>query len=353
MNSEVDEETRTGELLRSGELLRTGELLRAGMERYTSDMQAPAGIVRRARRRRRRRLVLRSGAGLTAALAAGAATAVVVGMPWARHRGDGPQAITTAYVIGRAERALDTAAAGDVAQLSVSVTIALAGRTATLSATEWFYARRWRVVTSMPSGPVVSDESAAGTASDTSLTVVSPATRTWGREDPLRPPLRVGPQAVPGNCSDPAHADPFAEIAPADLAVAGALSGLTSAAVAQDLRTAASCGTLTMAGRQRIDGIDAIKLTSTVKSLAAETIWVNSRSYLPVRLVIKGADDPAARPGAGERPGRLTAGFSWLPAEPQNLAKLTAPVPAGYHRVPLTTAMRSVTDQLVRLAAAA
>ena len=39
----------------------------------------------------------------------------------------------------------------------------------------------------------------------------------------------------------------------------------------------------TVAGRQRVDGVDAIKLTGH-KPAAGTTIWVDPSSYLPVRL---------------------------------------------------------------------
>jgi hypothetical protein len=331
------------------ELRRAGELLRTGMERFTEDMRLPAGIVRRAARRRRRRLVLRSGAGLTAALAAGAAAVAAVGMPGARHRGNDESVVTAGYVVGRVDRAVGTAAAGDVVALTVSVSTMFAGKTGTLTAAEWLYARRWRVATRMPSGRLLSDESAVSTPSGTSVTLVSYPTQMWGREVPVRPPLRVVPPTVAGSCSDPDRADPFAGIAPGDLAIADSLSGVTSAAMTQDLRAAISCGTLTVAGRQHVDGVDAIKLTSVPKSLLGETIWVNSRSYLPVRLVIRGGYGAIG----GQRHDQLTADFSWLPRTSRNLARLSAPIPAGYRQVPLTTALQAAEDQLLRLAGAA
>jgi hypothetical protein len=331
------------------EELRAGELLRTGMERFAGDMRLPAGIVRRAMRRRRRRLILRSGAGLTAALAAGAAAVATVGMPGTRHRDD-DVSLTTGYVVGRVEHALRSAVAGDVAQLSVSVSTIFAGKATSLTAAEWFHARRWRAVTRVSSGRLLSDESAVSTASGVGLTFVSYPMRMWGREVPVRRPDGGVQPTDPGNCSDPAKADPFADVAPANLALAGSLSGLTSAAMSQDLRTAISCGTLTVAGRQHVDGVDAIRLTSVPKSLLSETIWVDPRSYLPVRLTIKGTYSPTAQRNAAARQGQLTVGFSWLPPTPQNLAKLSAPVPAGYQRAPLNTVLQAAMDELLRAA---
>ncbi len=336
MNSDVEE------------LLRTGELLREGMERFTSDMRAPAGLIQRADRRRRRRLMVRSGSGLTAALAAGVVAIVSVGTPGSHHRVDADPALTTASVVARIDRALSNSAAGDVAQLRVSVSMVFAAKAVTLTALEWFYARRWRAVAKTGSGRLLTDESTVSTASGTGLTLVDYGTRTWGREIPVRPPFRVvQPAPVPASCSGPAYADPFAGIVPGDAALVGSLSGTTSASMAQDLRTAVSCGTLTMAGRQYVDGVDAIKLTSAPKSLIGETIWVSPRSYLPVRVIIMGAYSLAGQPIPGGREAKLTADFSWLRPTPRNVATLIARIPAGFRQVPLVTALRAVVDQLV------
>jgi len=97
--------------------------------------------------------------------------------------------------------------------------------------------------------------------------------------------------------------------------------------VATALRTAVSCGTLAVAGRQRADGIEAIKLTSRPGSLISETIWVSPSSYLPVRVVVRSAPGTPAF--------QQTADFTWLPPTAQNLAKLTVPIPAGFRQVSL------------------
>src|SRR5271165_5782107 len=97
--------------------------------------------------------------------------------------------------------------------------------------------------------------------------------------------------------------------------------------VATALRTAVSCGTLAVAGRQRADGIEAIKLTSRPGSLISETIWVSPSSYLPVRVVVRSAPGTPAF--------QQTADFTWLPPTAQNLAKLTVPIPARFRQVSL------------------
>jgi hypothetical protein len=97
------------------------------------------------------------------------------------------------------------------------------------------------------------------------------------------------------------------------------------------LRAAVSCGALSVAGRQRIDGVEAIELTSRQSSLLSETIWVSQGTYLPLRIVV--------RSDAGEQGLRLTADISWLQPTPQNLDKLDVPIPAGFRRVTLPEAL--------------
>ena len=50
-----------------------------------------------------------------------------------------------------------------------------------------------------------------------------------------------------------------------------------------------------------------------------------------------------AAPG---QPAPATADITWLTPTVQNLAKLTVPVPAGFHRVPLTQAVAQIVRQI-------
>ena len=94
----------------------------------------------------------------------------------------------------------------------------------------------------------------------------------------------------------------------------------------QLLHTAISCETLTEAGQQRVDGIEATRLTSSAGSLISDTIWVNPATYLPVRVVIR----LAAGPSVVQR----TADITWLKPTAQNQAALTVYIPAGFRQVP-------------------
>jgi len=104
----------------------------------------------------------------------------------------------------------------------------------------------------------------------------------------------------------------------------------TAADWKQIIRAGFACGMFTVAGRQWVDGVDAIKLTGH-KPTAGTTIWVDPSSYLPVRLtgrvqlVAGGTDKQDAR--------TLTIDFRWLPLTNANLKELTAPIPNGFREV--------------------
>jgi hypothetical protein len=93
------------------------------------------------------------------------------------------------------------------------------------------------------------------------------------------------------------------------------------------------CGLFHLAGHQRVDGIDAIKLTSGEDSgimlwaspAGGITLWLDPRTYLPVQL----AGTEAA---AGPKPATVVIQFRWLPPTRANLAQLTGTIPPGFHR---------------------
>jgi hypothetical protein len=115
--------------------------------------------------------------------------------------------------------------------------------------------------------------------------------------------------------------------------------------VARGLRAAISCGSLAVAGRQRVDGIEAIELTSPPGSLISETIWASPGTYLPVRVVLRSASAHHRLIVDGYPVLQMTADISWLPPTAQNLAKLTVPIPAGFRHVPLAEAVGPILYQ--------
>jgi len=301
------------------------DLLREGMQRFTADLLAPAGLTRRVAGRRRRRLALRSAAA-TAALIGGAAAVATVVLPAAGH----DSADASAYVVKRVSGALSAAEPGQIAQMTVTTSDVFGGTTVRTTAEEWSYDGRWRLLASSPAGDRVYDE---GFSASSVYTVVSYLTRTWARQQ--ESVISVSPAPAPKSAAPLKGCNRVVVLVP------GPSIGLSGTSlretVASNLRAAISCGTLTVAGRQRVDGISAIELTSRPDSPLSETIWVSPGTYLPVRVVIRSA------PGL---PGQLTANITWLPPNPQNLARLTVPIPAGFRRVPLSEAVGPVLPQL-------
>ncbi len=85
------------------------------------------------------------------------------------------------------------------------------------------------------------------------------------------------------------------------------------------IRYQLSCGGYTVSGRQRVDGITAIKLTDRS---GLNALWVDPATYLPVRAVHAG------------RQQQIQTDFRWLAPAPARLAALGLPVPAGFRQVP-------------------
>jgi hypothetical protein len=316
-------------------------LLREGMERFTADLRAPAGLTRHvARRRRRRRLALGATGGFATVLTAGAVALVAVVVPGSGHGGAAGSAVLTADVVKRVDSALTTADPGDIAQMTVTThRAALPGSAATTTTSEeWSYDDQWRSVTNSPSGQPLDDE---GFRPSTGYTLVSYLKREWAREPGLgRPAGSLTP--VPGahGCEPvvaalPTLLHPGLPLQPgiAGLGFGAALFSASSppATIARALRGAISCGTLTEVGRQHVDGIEAIELTSRSGSPISETIWVSPDTYLPVRVIIRSV--------GGFPATEQTADITWLPPTSQNLAKLDVPIPAGFRQVAVAEAV--------------
>jgi hypothetical protein len=310
------------------------DLLREGMERFTADLQSPAGIVHRAARQRRRRVALRSTAGATALAATAAAMALVL-LPGSARDTGATQAVDTAYVVQQVSGALNAAEPGDIAQMTITTTgTALPGGKATATTVEeWSYDNQWRLVTYSSPGHPAYDE---GTTSSSVYTLVSYQTKTWARQPGLgRPtPFPSGAAAAKHGCA-PAF---FPLLFRFGLPGLGSYASSLPSTVATALRTAVSCGTLEVAGRQQVDGVGTIELKSRPDSLIAETIWVSPGTYLPVRV--------AVRPAPGGPGLQQTADITWLAPTTQNLAKLTVPVPAGFRKVTFSQVGTPILRQL-------
>jgi hypothetical protein len=311
------------------------DLLREGMERFTKDLRAPAGLTRRAARRRRWRLTLRSLAGMAAALTAGAVALIAVQPPAAPHHGIQEPAVPAAYVVKRVDSALTAAEPGMIAQMMVTTRGAAiyGGKpgTASVTAEEWSYGDQWRSVTNSPAGRPVYDE---GFSTSSGYTLVSYLTQTWARHRKVGGPVKP----IPDRHGCPPLVAPLPFLFRYGLPSVGLSAASLPATVAKDLRTAVACGALVVAGwRVRAAGIEAIELKSRRHSLISETIWVNPATDLPVRVVTSSAFGPPVL--------RQTADITWLPPTAQNLARLTVPIPTGFRRVGLGRVVRPILQQ--------
>jgi hypothetical protein len=273
----------------------------------------------------RRRPALLLAAAVAAVLTAGAVTVAAIGVPGAGRGATKGPAVNAAYVVKRVDSALDAADPAAIAQMTVTTSGAATsgGMTASTTAEEWSYGDRWRAVTYSAAGHLVYDE---GFSTASVYTVVSYLARTWAHRRGLGRPAKLAPGP---RCQSLVTAPPLL-FAPG-LPSGGPAAGLLSTTVARDLHAAISCGTLAVAGRQHVDGIEATELTSRPGSMISETIWVSPGTYLPVRVVI--------RPTPSQPGPRQTADITWLPSAAPNLAKLTVPIPDGFRQVPFAQAV--------------
>ena len=322
----------------------------AGLSENVGPTDAPARVRGSAVPRRRRvplRLGLRPAVGMTAALAAGAVALAVIEVPGLVHGGTQGGAVNTAYVLKQVDSALQAAGPGEIAQMTVTTHPMAAGRTSgahgvsrgpagqVVTAEEWSYGDQWRFA---GNGTMASPILDMGYSPSAGYTEVSYKQRAWARSRDLGlppPGLAGSPKSQPVPVSGtPVSGTPGCGPAVSDLpwllhpglvGVSGTTGTLLPGTVASTLRNAVSCGTLAVTGRQPVDGIEAIELTSRPGSVINETVWVDPATYLPVRINVD------AVPGGSTW---QTVNITWLPATAQNLAKLTVPVPAGFRHIP-------------------
>ena len=269
------------------------------------------GLAREAHRRylkRRRRTALALTATGTAAVVAGAAAGFGL---TAGTAGTGPIA-TTAYVVGRVSTAL---AATDTVGYSVSH-ITGHGLPAGITdpSYDWQFGDQTRDLNETPSGQPISDSSwRNGDGIDEYISVYYPS-RTWFDDKTGR-----GRQAAPIAAAD--------NLCLGDVLPIGGMYAKSPAEWSATIESGFKCGAFTVAGRQWIDGVDAIKLTGHPPA-AGTTIWVDPSSYLPVRLT--GRVQLIAGGTGKQDAGTLAIDFRWLPPTRANLRELTAPIPQGF-----------------------
>jgi hypothetical protein len=308
------------------------ELVRDSMMRFTDGVDVPADLMAGARRHRRRRQRARIS-WLATGIAVAGGTAIVLatagaGSP-ARQQSVATrrhvQVLTTAVVVSRVERALASAAAGDpVAYTSqtvqgIKVFVAIPhGQPAEVRAS---VTRTWsrgplehvEMVTS--TGRLALSMETDISSGKSIQTTISYPQRVWWRGT-YQPPSNLRPK----------------------LACTLGQIDRTPAQWTREVRKLLSCGAA-VAGRQRVDGVEAIKLrlsSSYRRACAAANdqrrcqpqsvgwsgvLWASASTYLPVRLV-----------SHGQRFG-FRIDFRWLAPTAANLARLRQPIPAAFRHV--------------------
>jgi hypothetical protein len=314
------------------------DLLRESIDRLTDGERVPAGLADRAyERNRRRRIALGTATATgTAALAAAAvlvATSVTGGVP---RGGSRPaQTITTAYVLSHTERALAALARANLIEV-IHTTGQHVWFTPFEEGGNCFQLRcdagraQQAIYSSYRSFYREEGLSAKGPVYDYSV-IPLPSGRHGQHEFQVtgddydrkvwwsgasRHGLRYEPNPY-GQPGCPA-------------AVGPPLANFPNWSA--QVRHALACGSFRVAGRQRIGGIDTIKIVSVGPAWGngKQTLWVNPATYLPVRAT---AIPPRKRLGVGVT---LTGDFRWLPPTKANLATaFGVRVPRGFHRVPV------------------
>jgi hypothetical protein len=287
--------------------------LRADMEQATQGVHVPPGLALKAYRHQQKRTMTTRAAiaGAAAVLVAGALTAAGVTGAFGRPAG-GPQVKTTTYVISRVERALSAPGMTNViaytrtdypAGITLHATpggLNASGGPGGNSSQQGDYELLWanlhttKLSAFTATGHRVFDERIAVGNGSLTTTVVNYASHTWWTTQSARPATGPGSAScMPGG----------------GIRLSGGYN-----AWPDFIRAQLACGAYTVAGKQAVGGVDALKITASSGHL---TLWVNASTYLPMRL----------------EDGGLQTDFQWLPPTPANLAMLNMTVPAGIHQV--------------------
>lgn len=308
--------------------------LHADMEQATRDVRVPPGLALKACRRHHKRTMTTravAAAGTAAVLAAGTLTLAEVTGAFSQPAG-GSQVRTTAYVISRVERALS---ASDMTNMvgytrtvypaGITLQPVPGGGTAEMTIRRvlnrivamgvngsgrgsrsprwgddevlWAYHHTTKMSAFTATGQHVFDERLTVGKGSLATTVVTYPSHTWWTAQSPRP-------AVTGSAS--AGCLPAGQIR---------LTGGANAWPAF-IHSQLACGAYTVAGKQTLGGVDALRITG---SSGQFTLWVNPVTYLPMRL---------------QAGGLMQINFQWLPPTPANLAMLNMPVPASFQQVP-------------------
>lgn len=161
------------------------------------------------------------------------------------------------------------------------------------------------------SGQLTSDEELTSTPTTTTHVIVDYQTRTWSQITATLPAESASPSVSAPSCASGVpyawSPDPKQEAAM--------------------LRTAVSCGILTATAGGIIDGVSTIKLSQRPGPRTTITAWIDTTTYLPVRIVQVWADTTLSS-------ADTQMDMRWLPPTPANQANLSLHIPAGFTQKP-------------------
>jgi hypothetical protein len=301
-------------------------------QRLKSEMEQVAvrprpGLAREAYRRyRTRRRTARAVAVTSTAAVAAAGTAVgLTGAPGASVT----PAETTAYVVGRVSSALS--GSGEIAGSYTHTTVDGTPSRPILDGRTWTYGNQRRTLSLTPGGqPSIAWAVAKTSNGYVHQLGVNYQARTYTRQSWKSMVPTTAPSDICATSRYQLVGDQF-------------LTSDPKAGIEDGLR----CGVFTLAGHQRIDGIDALKLVNQEPRSGGTpwmtlTLWVDPATYLPIETQL----DPHGHLPLGGivRNGKggivrvatiryITATFTWLPPTRANLALLSPPIPAGFRQV--------------------
>jgi hypothetical protein len=302
------------------------ELLRDGMERFTADVRAPAGLVGEAGRLHRRRRAARTAVACGIAAVTAAAVALVVVTGAAARPGGAAQARLAAYVTKRVENAL---ASENLVFVGRSSSVGGGGYSVT-----WAYRSRNRyeeystgIAAMAGVRPVAGPFLAQGTALVGGKLVYAYVTYFDHRYS-LWP-----------NGSQPSSA------CSAGVALTMAAPIIPTTHWSSYIDATLACGAATVTGHVKINGVQTTKITGkpvTVTLSAAYakvvkakfatarwTLYVNPATYLPVRML--GSTQTWGGGSSGSYWSAVT-NVQWLPATPANVTEALVTIPPGFHR---------------------
>jgi hypothetical protein len=317
------------------------ELLRDGMERYTAEVRAPAGLARAVGRRYRRRLAVRAAVACGTAAAAAAAVIFVTGGgsgSAGRTGGSAIQAGPVAYVTTQVENAL----------ASENLVFVARSGTAGGPSVTWAYGKQTRFEEFWPPTDY-RDRAVHGQ-------------RLWDFPPQLRgqPYLVQGTALVGGKLTFAyiTYFDHRYSLAPLASTRANPCSTTSRLAMGAPpiasfqtsdwpgfIRATLGCGIATVTRHVRIDGQETTKITGKPVTVRLPkgygkvideqwvrvrwALYVNPTTYLPVRIY------GSTQAFGGQARSTLSTSVTdvqWLPPTASNMAKTLVAIPAGFHR---------------------